>query len=70
MLSDALIGSRAIRLQGVTVGAREGLEAMLKAMAQARLKPVVDKVFPLAEVRAAYEHLASGVHVGKVCIEM
>ena len=34
------------------------------------LKPVVDKVFPLAEVRAAYEHLASGEHVGKVCIEM
>ena len=65
-----LIGSRNVRLQGVTVGAREGLEAMLKAMAQARLKPVVDKVFPLAEVRAAYEHLASGEHVGKVCIEM
>ena len=65
-----LIGSRNVRLQGVTVGAREGLEAMLKAMAQARLKPVIDRVFPLAEVRAAYEHLASGEHVGKVCIEI
>ena len=65
-----LIGSRNVRLQGVTVGSREGLEAMLKAMAQTRLKPVIDRVFPLAEVRAAYEHLASAQHVGKVCIEI
>ena len=65
-----LIGSRNIRLQGVTVGTVGGLEAMLRAMDFHRIKPVVDRVFPMTEAQAAYEYLASGQHFGKVCIEI
>jgi NADPH:quinone reductase-like Zn-dependent oxidoreductase len=32
------------------------------------LKPVVDRVFPFEEARAAYEYQASGAHFGKVVI--
>ncbi|WP_437821891.1 zinc-binding dehydrogenase [Sorangium sp. So ce1078] len=32
------------------------------------MKPVVDKVFAFVEARAAYEHLASAKHFGKVVI--
>jgi NADPH:quinone reductase-like Zn-dependent oxidoreductase len=31
---------------------------------------VIDEVFPFAEARAAYEHLASGKHFGKVVIRV
>ncbi len=33
-----------------------------------RVKPVIDKVFPLAEAAAAHLHLDSGAHVGKVVL--
>jgi NADPH:quinone reductase-like Zn-dependent oxidoreductase len=59
-----------IRLQGVTVGSRDQLEHMLAAIAAHKLKPVIDRVFPLAEIRAAIEHLGAGRHVGKVCISL
>ena len=63
-----LVGSRNVRVQGIAVGTRESLEAMLRAMARHRMKPVVDTIFPMAEARAAYEHLAAGRHFGKVCL--
>ncbi|MEO7814762.1 MAG: NAD(P)H-quinone oxidoreductase [Sphingomicrobium sp.] len=34
-----------------------------------RLKPVVDKVFPLAEAAAAHARMESGEHVGKIVLE-
>ena len=63
-----LIGSRNVRVQGVTVGTRAALEAMLRAMELHRVKPVIDRVFPFADARAAFEYLALGRHFGKVCI--
>ncbi len=59
---------RKIRVQGVIVGPRESFEALVRAVAHHRLRPVVDRVFPLAEAREAFEHLASGRHFGKVCV--
>ena len=59
-----------IRLQGVTVGSRDQLEHMLAAIAAHKLRPVIDRVFPLAEIRTAIEHLAAGRHIGKVCISL
>ena len=43
--SLGLIITRQVRLQGVTVGHRDGFEAMLRAIDQHQLKPVVDRVF-------------------------
>jgi NADPH:quinone reductase-like Zn-dependent oxidoreductase len=59
-----------LRLQGVFVGHRRSFEAMNRALAESRLKPVVDRVFELDETRAALEHLKSGQHFGKVCIQI
>ncbi len=56
-----------VRLQGVFVGHREHLEALCNAAAVG-IRPVVDRVFALHEARAAFDHLASGAHFGKVCI--
>jgi NADPH:quinone reductase-like Zn-dependent oxidoreductase len=59
-----------IRLQGILLGSREMFESMNNAVALHRLKPVIDRVFPLSEARAAYRHLASGAHFGKVVIRI
>jgi len=59
-----------IRLQGVTVGSRAQFERMLAAITAHKLRPVVDRVFPLSELRQAIEFLGAGRHFGKVCIEI
>ncbi|MCA9706947.1 MAG: NAD(P)-dependent alcohol dehydrogenase [Myxococcales bacterium] len=59
-----------MRIQGVFVGHRAGFGAMTRAIEQHRLRPLVDRVFDFGEARAAFEHLASGAHQGKVCIRV
>jgi D-arabinose 1-dehydrogenase-like Zn-dependent alcohol dehydrogenase len=58
------------RLQGVTVGSVEDLQAMADAIAANRMKPVMDNTFPLAEAKAAFAHMSSGAHFGKVAISI
>lgn len=55
-------------LQGISVGSRQMFEAMNRAIGVHGLRPVIDKVFPFADARAAYAHLQSGAHFGKVVI--
>jgi NADPH:quinone reductase-like Zn-dependent oxidoreductase len=57
---------RQIRIQGTFVGPRDAFESLVRAIAAHELRPVVDRVFPLADARAALEHLASGEHFGKI----
>jgi NADPH:quinone reductase-like Zn-dependent oxidoreductase len=59
-----------IRLQGVIVGHRDGFEAMNRALALCKLRPIVDRVFALEDTRAALEYLQSGAHFGKVCVRI
>ena len=63
-----LVVTRQVRLQGITVGNRDGFEAMMRAIGQHRLKPVIDRVFAFAELKEALAYLKSGAHFGKVCI--
>jgi len=59
-----------IRVQGVIVGSRDTFESFLRAAATHQLRPVVDRVFPFAEARAALEHMAGQQHFGKIVIRM
>jgi NADPH:quinone reductase-like Zn-dependent oxidoreductase len=67
-VNPRLILMRNIRLQGIYVGSREMFEAMNRAIALHKLRPVVDRVFPFAEAPAAYQHMESGAHFGKIVI--
>lgn len=66
--SLGLIVARQVRLQGITVGHREGFEAMLAAMAQHRVRPVIGATFAFDDLRAALEHLRAGGQFGKTVI--
>jgi NADPH:quinone reductase-like Zn-dependent oxidoreductase len=59
-----------VRLQGILVGDRESFEAMNRAISLHRLRPVIDRVFPLEASRAALEHMAAGEHFGKIVIRI
>jgi NADPH:quinone reductase-like Zn-dependent oxidoreductase len=63
----ALIG-RLVTIRRVSVGSRAAFEAMNRAIALHRLTPVIDRVFPFSEARAAYERFAAMSHTGKVVI--
>jgi NADPH:quinone reductase-like Zn-dependent oxidoreductase len=59
-----------VRVQGIFVGSREMFEAMNRAIALHKLRPVIDRVFEFNEVPEAYRHMESGAHFGKICIRM
>jgi NADPH:quinone reductase-like Zn-dependent oxidoreductase len=59
-----------VRVQGIFVGSREMFEAMNRAIALHRMRPVVDRVFPFAEAPAAFRYLESQAHFGKIVIRM
>jgi len=63
-----LVVTQNMRLQGVTVGSRDQLAAVVGAMAAGGVRPVVDQVFDMTDFRAAFEHMRSGRHFGKICL--
>jgi NADPH:quinone reductase-like Zn-dependent oxidoreductase len=69
-VNTASILRRHVRVQGIYVGSREMFEEMNNAVAQHRLRPWIGKGFGFEEVRAAYDHLSSGTHTGKVTIRI
>ena len=60
--------TRKFRLQGISVGNRDGMEAMMRAISQHSMKPVIDRTFVFEKLREALDYLARSGHFGKVCI--
>ena len=42
----------------------------MRRLGQGELRPVVDRVYPLAEARAALERLEQGEQLGKIAVEI
>jgi NADPH:quinone reductase-like Zn-dependent oxidoreductase len=61
--------SNQIRISGISIGSRADQEDMIRAITANRLKPLIDRRFPLQEIVAAYKHYESQEHFGKVCLE-
>ena len=64
----SLIGNSA-KLQGLSVGSRDMFEAMCRAIELHKISPVVDKVYPFTEAKAAFTAMAGGEHFGKIVLE-
>jgi len=69
-LNPGLILARRANVQGISVGSMQMFEAMNRAIAAHGIKPLIDKVFGFDEVHAAYKHMASGAHFGKIVIHV
>ncbi|WP_439815205.1 zinc-dependent alcohol dehydrogenase family protein [Zavarzinia sp. CC-PAN008] len=57
-------------LRGIYVGSRSHFEAMNRMIAVHGIRPSIDRTFPFADAPAAYRHLESAAHVGKVVIRI
>jgi NADPH:quinone reductase-like Zn-dependent oxidoreductase len=60
--------TRQLSLLGSYMGTKSELLTVMKLVAAGRLKPVVDRVFPLAEAAAAHTYLEAGSQFGKVVL--
>ena len=57
-----------VRVQGIAVGSRLRFEAMNRAIAAHRLKPVVERVFSLERAADAFALMERGGHFGKIAM--
>ena len=57
-----------LSLHGSTMGAADDFSACLELVASGRALPVIDRCYPLAEIRAAHERLEAGAQLGKIVL--
>lgn len=43
---------------------------LIRVVSATGLKPLIDRVFPFEEARAAFDHLEGGTHMGKIVIRV
>ena len=67
-LNVAAIFATNATIHGITVGSHEQFESMTRAIEAMGIKPVIDKRFPLAEMRDAFECMKAGAHFGKIVV--
>ena len=60
--------SRQLSILGSYMGTMGELYAVLKHVFNGRLKPVIDRAFPLSEARAAHEHMEKSAMFGKIVL--
>ncbi|MEU2039776.1 zinc-dependent alcohol dehydrogenase family protein [Nocardia niwae] len=63
-------GASYLSIRRIAVGSRTDFEAMNRAIAAHRMRPVLDRVFPFEEAEAAYRYFRTGDPFGKVVIEI
>ena len=59
-----------LTIYGSTMGTKADFEGAYELVTSGRAKPIVDRVFPLADARAAHEYLESGAQFGKVVLSI
>lgn len=59
-----------LSILGSTMATREDFAALLALVNERRLRPLVDRVFPLAEAAEAHRHLEAGRQLGKVVLSI
>jgi NADPH:quinone reductase-like Zn-dependent oxidoreductase len=57
-----------LSILGSSMGTPEDFRNVYELIAAGRARPVVDRVFPLAEARAAHERLEAGEQLGKIVL--
>ena len=59
-----------LSILGSSMGTPEDFRNVYELIAAGRARPVVDRVFPLAEARAAHERLEAGEQLGKIVLSI
>ncbi len=59
-----------VTVMGSTMGSNEDFRGMLSAVTAAKMKPVIDRVFPADKFREAIERMEQGAQFGKIVLKM
>jgi NADPH:quinone reductase-like Zn-dependent oxidoreductase len=62
--------SKNLHIHGISIGSREQFDDMAANIANWKLRPAVDKVFPFADVPEALRLMQAGGHFGKIAVAM
>ena len=57
-----------LQILGSTMGRKGDLMTIMNLIGQGKLKPVIDRVLPLTEVRQAHQIIEEGKHFGKIVL--
>ena len=69
-VQTALLFSKNLKVQGLTVGSRAMQQDMIAAIEANGIKPVISDTFALADLADAFRHQESGSHFGKIAVEI
>ena len=69
-VQTALLFSKNLTVQGLTVGSRAMQQDMIAAIEANGIKPEISDRFPLADLADAFRHQESGKHFGKIVVEI
>jgi zinc-binding alcohol dehydrogenase/oxidoreductase len=59
-----------LSILGSTMGTLDDFRGAYELVAEGRARPVIDRIFPLAEARAAHERLEAGEQLGKIVLSI
>ena len=53
---------------GSTMGSISSFDGALTLLNEGKIKPVIDRIFPISEIQSAHEYLESSMQFGKVVL--
>ena len=65
-----LLFAKQLSLMGSYMGTKSELHSVLRLVAAGRLKPILDRTFPLADASAAHSYLESNAQFGKIVLTL
>lgn len=69
-VKTALLMSRNLRVQGLTVGSRAQQLAMIAGVEANGIRPILDQHFPLENLADAFRHQMANAHFGKIIVDI
>lgn len=69
-IEPSLFLAKGTSIRGIPVGTRDGMEEMIRFIDVNQIKPVIDRVIPFVDAKAAYEAQNASDLFGKIVIEV
>jgi NADPH:quinone reductase-like Zn-dependent oxidoreductase len=69
-IDNRFIFGKHLSIIGSTMGTRRDFSTVMDLVFSGKLKPVIDRTYPLSEARAAHERLERNEQRGKVVLEI